>query len=996
VTPPHLRPSWLGLFGIAAALLGLSGGAASPPLLTTRDLSPGDSIALSMRAEEVHEYGFPLESGQVFEVWVREHGVDLSVELAGPGLPQGLKVDGPAGSQVFEKIFAVARASGTHRLRLAAGKKIEDGAHYILFTRPSRQAMDKDRTRAEALTLFLRGEDARRNKNWEQAILFYQQAIEKLAVIEETELRATAFYRVGSIKDELEKWEEAVAAYEQALVFSNDLSEQVIVTGRLAQDLARLDRPDDARKRAEDALEEARRSGDSLLLGKAFSSAGSTYNLLGQGDLAVEHYLDALEAFGQSPAGLPTISSLGGLYYHRGDIPNALGFALQLDAEGVEGPHLIGRSFLAADARVAVRFLSEARKRASHHEEAFQARVLCDLGSALLKCDRVEEAEAAFLEGLQRAEQAEDSDIIAYAQAGLGRVLRLRGDHEKSLVFLNDAAAGLAKYRDSLALVLSGRALTERDQGDLDAALATTEQATELIEEERRRFESLRARASFLGAWADPYEIQIDILLELDQERPGQGYAERALETGEEIRARALFEGLSRTTLASSPEETQELLRRQDEMTSQLRLLEGKMAGAGGPADLAEIETRIEALLSENEALREEFFRSHPQYEELARPEPLSASEIQSLLDSGTALLAYTLGDERSVLSWVDPGGVTLVELAPGHEIEAAATRLHHLLRQSRNSKIERKIERVSKDLWRLVLAPVADRLTGVHTLVIIPDGALQLIPFAVLPNPRTGELLVSDHVSVYLPSASILDVLRRRAAGRSWDPEKRFAALAHPVLQPDDKRLRRSPVREGGLNDDWRQEDSLPDLPKTEEEALAVSRMFPGGSWTAIGLEAVPEVATNGHLGGYQYVHLGTHGIVHERQPELSGVVLSQFDADGRRVDGRLRLYDILHLNLTADLVSLSTCRSAAGPMIPREGPIALSRSFLFAGATRVLGTLWEVEDGAAYDMTTRFYRHVSQGKTPAQALREAQNELKDTSPANDWAAFVLQGDWR
>lgn len=1000
MTPPHLRPSWLGLLGIAATLLGLSGGAASLPLLTTREILPGDSIALPMRAEEVHEYRIHLEPGQIFEARVRQRGVDVSVELTGPGLPPDLKVDGPTRSQDFDKIFAIARASGTHQLRLIAPKKIEEGAHYILFTRPLRQATDRDRTRSDAFALFLEGEEARQEKDGEQAIRFYQRAIEKLAAIGETELRATTFYRVGWMRDE-DGAEGALHAYEQALALSNDLSEQVIVTGRLAQVLARLERPEEARKLVEQALASARRNGDALLLGRAFHDAGSTYSTLGQSDLALEHYQAALNAFGQSPARLPTVNSLGRLCYHRGDIRRALQLAHQLDPDSVEGPHLIGKGFLAAGAGVAVRFLSEAQDRASHGGTDLQAQILCDLGSALLKSGRVEEAEAAFLEGRQLAEKAKYPLVIAYAQAGLGHVLRLRGNHKEALASLDQAATSFREYPDSLALVLSGKALAERDQGDLDAALATTKTAMELIEEQRRRFESLQARASFLGAWADPYEIQIDILLELDRQRPGRGHAERALETGEDIRARALFEGLSRTILGSRPEATQNLLRRHEEVSGALRLLEGKRAKADRERNialLAEIDTAIEALLRENESLWEEVRRRQPRYAEVARPEPLSASEIQALLDPGTAMLAYTLGDERSVLSWVEPGSVTLFELGPRHEIESAATKLHRLLRQDVSKEVEKEIVLASKDLGQLVLAPVADRLLGVHTLVVVPDGALQLVPFAVLQIPSTEQFLVSEHDSVSLPSASILAVLRRRAAGRSWEPEKTFAALVHPVLKPDDDRLQRSPVREGGLDEDWSdaQWGSLPELPKTEEEAGKVSDMFPEGSWTASGLKAVPEVAKSGQLRDFRYIHLGAHGVVHERQPELSGVVLSQFNANGHRVDGRLRLYDTLHLDLTADLVSLSTCRSAAGPLIPREGPIALSRSFLFAGATRVLGTLWEVEDGAAYDMTTRFYDGISQGKTPARALREAQNELKNTRPANDWAAFVLQGDWR
>lgn len=1007
MTHPVLRPSWLGLLGIAATLLGLSGGAASPPLLTTRDLVPGDSMALPMGSGEVHKYQIHLEPGQIFEAVVRQHGTDLGVELTGPGLPHDLKVSVLTGSQGFKKIFAIARASGLHQLRLVAPTEVEDGAFYVLCTKPPRQFKERDRAQANAFALFLAGEKARQEKNWEQALREYQHAIETLAAIGETELRATAFYRVGWVKEEKgDDLEGARDAYEQALSLSADLSERVIVTGRLSSVLAALGDADKALQLLETVLESARRTGDAALIGAAYRNTAILFDQLGQSDRAIEHADAAWKAFGKSPLRLRTLIFLGRLYYQRGDIRRTLQLAHQveeLDRNAVEGPQLIGKGLLAADAGVAARFLSEALERAAPSAFKLQAEILCDLGSALLKSGRVDDAEAAFQEGRKLAEKGGFVIGVAYAQSGLGHVLRLRGDHDAALASLEQSAASFQEHGtpDSLALVLSGKALAQRDGGDLDGAYTTTETATKLIEEQRRRFESLQARASFLGAWAYPYEIQSEILLDLDQERPGQGYAERALETGEEIRARALFEGLSRTTLGSPPEATQTLLRRQEEISGQLRLLEGKRAEAAresDPARLMEIEIGIQDLLRENESLREEFFRGHPRYAELARPDPLSSSEIQGLLDPGTALLAYTLGDERSVLCWVEPGSVTLYELGPRSEIEGAAARLHHSLQQS-GRRTGKEIKEASRKLSELVLGPVAERLARVQTLVVVPDGTLQTVPFGLLPSPGDENPLVSDHVFSYLPSASILALLRRRADGRSWNPETTLAAFAYPVLKPNDIRLQHSPIREGGLDEGWSDahRNSLPDLPMTEQEAREISEMFPGGSWTAIGLEAVPEVVKNGQLRDVRYIHFGTHGVVHQRQPELSGIVLSQFNADGHRIDGRLRLYDILALDLTADLVSLSTCRSAAGPQIPREGPIALSRSFLFAGATRVLGTLWEVEDGPAYELTTRFYRGISQGKTPAEALRDAQSKLMNEGKRpQDWAAFVLQGDWR
>jgi CHAT domain-containing protein len=163
-------------------------------------------------------------------------------------------------------------------------------------------------------------------------------------------------------------------------------------------------------------------------------------------------------------------------------------------------------------------------------------------------------------------------------------------------------------------------------------------------------------------------------------------------------------------------------------------------------------------------------------------------------------------------------------------------------------------------------------------------------------------------------------------------------------------------------------------------------------------GFDAVPEVMDDPDLRRYRYLHFGTHGLVDSRLPELSGIVLSRIAPDGSTPeDSLLSFYEVYNLDLPVDLVSLSTCGSAEGPRIRREGPITMARSFLYAGSSRVLGTLWSVSDKPAAELTAAFYEGILRdGKTPAEALRDAQNAMRERWPTQDWSAFVLQGDWR
>lgn len=110
------------------------------------------------------------------------------------------------------------------------------------------------------------------------------------------------------------------------------------------------------------------------------------------------------------------------------------------------------------------------------------------------------------------------------------------------------------------------------------------------------------------------------------------------------------------------------------------------------------------------------------------------------------------------------------------------------------------------------------------------------------------------------------------------------------------------------------------------------------------------------------------------------------------------MRTHEIYNLKLGADLVVLSACQTALGKVVRGEGLIGIARGFMYAGAPRVVVSLWKVEDAATTDLMSHFYRGMTQRRlTPAAALREAQATMarRGSSPYN-WAGFVLQGEWR
>jgi CHAT domain-containing protein len=283
---------------------------------------------------------------------------------------------------------------------------------------------------------------------------------------------------------------------------------------------------------------------------------------------------------------------------------------------------------------------------------------------------------------------------------------------------------------------------------------------------------------------------------------------------------------------------------------------------------------------------------------------------------------------------------------------------------------------------------------------------------------------MLAAHEIVSLPSASALAVLRQVTLGRE-PPKGTVAVFADPVFASDDPRLdarrevgprrgardtgaRGSSESSSGMSHVLRDigflrsgELGIRRLEATRQEAAAIVALAPTGTTLrAMDFDASRSAAMSAVLGQYRIVHFATHGVSNIDHPAMSGILLSMFDDGGRPQDGFLRVRDIYDLDLNADLVVLSACSTALGKQIRGEGTVGIVRAFLYAGAERVVATLWKVDDEATRQLMSRFYREMFEShQTPSAALRSAQlamwRETEWQSPFF-WAAFVLQGEWR
>lgn len=474
-------------------------------------------------------------------------------------------------------------------------------------------------------------------------------------------------------------------------------------------------------------------------------------------------------------------------------------------------------------------------------------------------------------------------------------------------------------------------------------------------------------------------------------------------------------------------------------------------------ATIAAIDRDIAELSGRLDELEQAIKSADPRFASLVRPQPASFAQIQGQLDKDTLLLEYSMGDERSYVWAVTADSIEGFELAPRKEIEGVADKLSRALTE-RN----RAVKNESDNAWRrrilqadidhdaaatalseMTLKSVGS-LLGNKRLVIVADGVLQLISFAALPVPTTARrasdttrelkglptpgqrsVLVDDHEIVYEPSASVFELHRRELQGRPSAPFA-VAVLADPVFEKDDPRVKAAVARSNrqgepktpsstlekptevtaGRNSLTRALDDIgitrfPALPTSSTEARSIIKAAgPERSKVALNFEANRATAMSAELAKYRTIHFATHSVADFAHPDLSGIVLSMVDDKGQAQDGYLRLHDIYNLNLPADLVVLSACQTAVGKQIKGEGLIALTRGFMYAGAQRVVASLWKVDDAATAQLMAEFYDQMfKNGLKPAAALRAAQKrmaQLPSRRPPYYWAGFVLQGEWK
>jgi CHAT domain-containing protein len=1015
------------------------------------ELRPDELRRFEGPAGAVTELAFEIEPDQFVHLELRNGGAEVVATVIGPAGTVVREVEEGNVPAVVRPISWTRWPPGRYLLRLGIKKTVVGGFFDVLLDRP-RPAADSDeewlrcertltavlgqtesgRLTRDANTKVLRGlvEDWRAlgDERWTALTLMHLGAShhggDSAQGLDDCLEAADYAERSGDLTAE---WAFACAAshlrslgyLEDAIqVIEEQLARQQLAGDTSAVRMSRLNlglhqlsagRTSAAAQNLADALQDAEASGDLIVQAYAHAHLGRLHAERGQYQQALDHYTRSL-AIPHSYDSIRPMhrAALASVQLAVGDLDAALASARRGAAEARK---------LSDPAQASIAFLTLGRVHVERGE-IDQAIALLSSNVAFFRSKSMALVEVDGLVALGRAEAARgrrsvarqhQEDALARSRAQgyrVGEALALA-----ALCALDDAdgVSGRA-CEDALSkaetighgpVALLSRyylARAARRRGELEAARGQLEATLRAVDAQRLDLRRSDLRQTFNATVDDIEDEYVDLLVDLASVDPAGGWEVRAFEASERSRGRSLRDELAESRLGIRQGADPALLQEEDELRDRLRASLARQLRGGGSAAALELERTISGLQASLADVAARIRRASPRYASISQPEPPSLAAIRAaLLDDDTVLLYYALGERRSFLWVVTRTTLERHDLPSRRAIERTARPVVAALSSRAPSS------RGLAALGRLLLGPAAASL-DVSRVAIVADGVLHYVPFAALTGPPRREPLLQRSQVVHLPSAAA-GLLLAAVPPRAGTSE--VAVFADPVFRADDERVRvgRAPQAGAARTTSLPREltggrTGLGRLPFTRQEARAIQTLADPKSRVALDFDASRATTLGEEMSSYRIVHFATHGLLNATRPELSGIVLSLVDREGRPQDGFLTSLDTFNLRLDADLVVLSGCRTALGKNVRSEGVVGLTRGFMYAGARGVLASLWPVDDAATAELMGAFYggllgpRHL----TPPAALREAQLHVRSDPRWRApyyWAAFQLQGVW-
>ena len=621
------------------------------------------------------------------------------------------------------------------------------------------------------------------------------------------------------------------------------------------------------------------------------------------------------------------------------------------------------------------------------------ARTLNNIGDVYRLQGRYAESLAALQESLRLREANVDRGGVTLTLNNLGRLYQDQGNYAEALKIAKRSAemANQIYGREELwdAQDRMGRALTELGQPEEAkqsylAAIATIEALRKEVAGGEQQ------QQSFLENKLSPWLGMVRLLVSQQKNAEALTFAEQSkarvlLDTLQGGRA-SLRQLLSPTERQAEEERRLNLVNLNSQLTAELR------REKSDPKKVIDLKASVEKARLEYEDFETTLYLAHPELRVKRGESPvIKPGELSALIpDANTALLEYVVGTDESYLFVVTKGEVAAQPDVRVYTLPIKRTDLVAKTNALREQLARRDLgfRTSALKLYDTLLRPAEAQLKNRTNLVIAPDNILWDLPFQALPN-TASRFLIEDAAITYAPSLTVLrEMMERR---NSQQPAQiSLLALGNPSLGREAIDRAELALRN----------EKLEPLPEAEAEVKALKRLYGASrSKVYIGAEAredrVKSEATRANI-----IHFATHGILNNASPMYSYLALAE---GGVKEDGLLEAWELMQMDLQADLAVLSACETARGRIGAGEGMIGLSWAMFIAGVPSIVVSQWKVESAGTRELMVNFHRSlISPARikvSKSESLRQAALKLMknpETSHPFYWASFVMVGDGR
>jgi CHAT domain-containing protein/Tfp pilus assembly protein PilF len=812
------------------------------------------------------------------------------------------------------------------------------------------------------------GNSYMRQNNHEQALIYLQKGLNLRKEMNDKVGIANSLSNIGNYYNTKGNYEEALKYHLQSLKLREDLKDHTWIAisannigvifslqGNYAKALEYYNR----------SLNIRRNLNNRIAIINILTNIGAVHRLQGNYEIAFKYLKESLtinEELGNRPALPVTLNNMGNIYTDQEMFKDALDYytrSLKLSEE-------LDNRFLLAH-------------------------TLVNIGNIHSKQTNYKQALDYYNKSLAIREKLEDRAGIAETLHFIGVVHEKDGQLQLALEF-SRRAADIAKEVNNRYTLWESLAII----GKVYRALKETDKARQALEEAISVVESMRmevgggeqAQQRFFENKLLPYHELIDLYISEKNYDQALFYIERA-------KARVLSEVLQKGRINLSKAMTTEEREQEHRLYAQIVSINNRIQGESSNKQpntklLNELKSQLEQARLEYSSFQNNLYIAHPELRvHRGEAQILKIEELSNLIDTKTAIIEFVSTESTTYLFVITKASNNKesidIKVFPIN-IKRKELVEHVKSFRERLATVNLNFRKHASDIYDLLLKPADAQLQDKTNLIIVPDQILWELPFQALVNSKNHYLLEESSIS-YVPSLTVLkEMVKRKASILSKSPNSSLLAFGNPDLGiPSDPSSTL-----GNVN--------LKSLPEAEKQVKMIADIYGSkDSKIYIGADATEE-KVKADASNYRILHFATHGILNDTSPLYSYILLSQ-TKKSEKEDGLFEAWELMRLELNADLIVLSACETARGRIGAGEGVIGLTWALFVAGCPTTVVSQWKVESASTTHLMVEFHNQLRGGNksiNKAEALRQASLKLLKNDQYKHpfyWASFVIVG---